>query len=145
MFVGVVLLLLLNSSACAGVPVGVRGEAPPRKENLKNAKKCVQSQKEVKNENWEALREEKEEWKYYYTSFHIHLIGYIDHMEPPEADEKFGYKVIMEDGHVVDFLHKSKRRKHLRRAVRYFLSHTGYLFRMSRRDGFSSMVRDMFK
>ena len=34
-------------------------------------------------------------------------------MEPPEAGEKFGYKVIMEDGHVVDFLHKSKRRKHL--------------------------------
>ncbi len=63
----------------------------------------------------------------YYTFFHIHLIGYIDHMEPPEADEKFGYKVIMEDGHMVDFLDKSKRRKHLRRAVRYFLSHIGYL------------------
>lgn len=48
-------------------------------------------------------------------------------MEPPEKGEKFGYKVIMEDGHVVDFLHKSKRRKHLRRAVRYFLTHTSYL------------------
>jgi len=103
------------------------GEAPPKKENLKNAKMCVQSQKEVKNENWEAIREEKEVWKYYYTSFHIHLIGYIDHMEPPEAGEKFGYKVILEEGRVVDFLHKSKRRKHLRRAVSYFLSHTGYL------------------
>ena len=62
-----------------------------------------------------------------YKSY-IHLIGYIDYyMEPPEKGEKFGYKVIMEDGHVVDFLHKSKRRKHLRRAVRYFLTHTSYL------------------
>ena len=48
-------------------------------------------------------------------------------MEPPEKGEKIGYNVIMEDGHVVDFLHKLKRRKHLRRAVRYFLSNIGYL------------------
>ncbi len=47
-------------------------------------------------------------------------------MEPPEAGEKFGYKVIMEDGHVVDFLRKSKRRSGLRPVIRYFLTHTDY-------------------
>jgi len=54
-----------------------------------------------------------------YKSY-IHLICYIDHMEPPEAGEKFGYKVIMEDGHVVDFLRKSKRRSGLRPVIRFF-------------------------
>ena len=48
-------------------------------------------------------------------------------MKPPKEGEEFVYKTIMKDGHVVDFLRKSKRKKELRNAVSYLLSHTGYL------------------
>ena len=70
---------------------------------------------------WKAIREEENEWLYYYTSHHLHLIGFVGFMKPPKKGEGFGYEMVMRDGHVVDFLRKSKWRSGLRPVIRYFL------------------------
>lgn len=76
--------------------------------------------------SWKAIRGEENEWLYYYTSHHLHLIGFVGFMKPPKKGEGFGYEMVMRDGYVVDFLRKSKRRSGLRPVIRYFLTHTGY-------------------
>ena len=99
---------------------------------------------------WAAIRDEKEDWwQNYYVSHHIHLFGYVRFMDPPEKGEKFGYKNIMNDGKVVNFIRKAKRRTEMRRVVRYLLTHTGYfvddLGKMESYKGIGNCSKKAFK